>query len=164
MIETKRVSADMPWLMPEVIQWLERIVSATSLVLETGAGGSTVFFAYRAARVITYENDPEWSRKVREELARRKIENVDFRFRPSYPTAGLELVDAPQLDLVFIDGRGRVKSVLDAVQYLKPGGWLVLDDAHRERYREAVDHMGDVSAVQVDFMSGKDMTTAWRKK
>jgi predicted O-methyltransferase YrrM len=163
-MEAKHVSADMPWLMPEVIQWLERIVSATSLVLETGAGGSTVFFAYRAARVITYENDPEWSRKVREELARRKIENVDFRFRPSYPTAGLELVDAPQLDLVFIDGRGRVKSVLDAVQHLKPGGWLVLDDSNRAHYGLAHDRMGELSAARIHFESGPDSTTAWRKK
>jgi hypothetical protein len=41
-------------------------------------------------------------------------------------------------DLVLVDGRARVAAVRHAMPKVRPGGLLVLDDAERPRYREAI--------------------------
>src|SRR5215471_13549962 len=95
----KQVTEDFPWLMPEVIRWLEAALRPSWTVLETGMGGSTVFFAQRVRRVISFENNPQWYDKTMRLLQRQHIENVEGRFRQHYPTAGL--ADLPDIDLAF---------------------------------------------------------------
>jgi len=140
--------------MPEVIDWLAATLQRHWIVLETGAGGSTPFFACRVFRVITYEHTAEWARKV------EAIPNVTLRFWADYPTAGLGLVSL--VDLALIDGRGRVRSVLDALPKIQHGGWLLLDDSDRPRYREAHEAAEKLSTARIVFRSGPDETTAWR--
>lgn len=155
----KTVSDTRPWLMPEVIEWLERTLKPTDTVLETGAGGSTVFFAARVQQVITYEHTREWADKI---LA-RKLPNVLMCNWPDYPTAGLRLQDGDRFDFAFIDGRGRVRSCLDVLPHIKPGGWLVLDDSDRGRYTEAHDAANGHSSCRLDFSDDAgNFTTAWR--
>ena len=67
-------------------------------------------------------------------------------------------------DMAFIDGRGRVRSCLDALRIIKSGGWLVLDDSDRERYAEARRAAEEASAARIVFRNGSDETTAWRIK
>lgn len=166
-------SADMPWCIAEFSQWLGWILNAGMTVCETGSGGSTVFFARRVARLISFEHDEVWHAVVKtrlRELAQTPgglmpAEGLDLRYCSRYPTAGLELARAlPPLDLAFIDGRGRVRSVQSALPALKPGGWLILDDSNRERYAEARAAADAVSTVKIVFQSGEDQTTCWRKK
>jgi predicted O-methyltransferase YrrM len=162
----KQPSPDLPWLMPEVIDWLVSLQclgpdARDTDVLETGAGGSTVFFAQRATRVTTYEDNPMYAAHVRQELAKRKIDNVELRFRPNYPTEGLGKLWT--VDLAFIDGRGRVRSMADAVPLVKAGGWIILDDSQRGHYGEALHIADNVASTRIVFRSGPDETTAWRK-
>jgi hypothetical protein len=154
LICTKHVSDTLPWMLPEVIDWLAAILQPDWTVLETGAGGSTVFFACRVARVISYEHIAHWAHRV------EGIPNVHVRFWPDYPTEGLGLLSL--VDLACIDGRGRVRSVLDALPKIKPRGWLLLDDSDRPRYREAHEAAEKVSSARIVFRSGPDETTAWR--
>lgn len=151
---------DKPWLMPEVIDWLDSIVKPAWIVLETGCGGSTVFFAQRASRVITYEDNSEWARKVQHELRKQKL-TVEWHVDSGYPQFGLDCL--VPYDLALIDGRGRVQSVKDALPALKPGGWLLLDDSDRARYAEARGLMDAANSARIMFTSGTDVTTAWRK-
>lgn len=162
----KQPSPDRPWLIPEVIDWLASLPclgpdARDTDVLETGAGGSTVFFAARATRVTTYENNPVYAARVRQELANRKIDNVELRFRPNYPTEGLGKLWP--VDLAFIDGRGRVRSLKDALPLVKAGGWIILDDSSRAQYAEALHIADNAASLRIVFRSGPDETTAWRK-
>lgn len=157
------VAPDKPWLMQEVIDWLAAIVKSEWTVLETGAGGSTVFFAQRVRRLITYEHDIKWIRKVHQELARLGLP-ADMFYLQNYPEAGLDLRHVDTIDLALIDGRGRVRSVKDAWPMLNSGGWLLLDDSDRERYAEARELMDAASSARIVFRSGTDETTAWRKR
>ncbi len=156
-------SADRPWLMQEVIDWLTFVLTPESVVLETGAGGSTVFFARRAKMVLTYESDPGWANSVLQELLAQGIRNVDLRLDPTYPANGLRAL-TPAIDLAMIDGRGRVRSVIDVLPALKSRGWLVLDDSDRARYQWTHQLMDAQSTCKIVFRSGTDETTAWRKK
>lgn len=160
-------SPAMPWLMPAVIEWLHDLLShGGDVVLETGSGGSTVFFAHRCFRLVSYEHDAGWAINVNKEISRLELaQTIDYRFRPEYPKAGLS--DLPELDVALIDGRGRVRSVIDALPRLKPGGWLILDDAGRERYREAVRVMDEACSARIEFRcppwTPEVWTMAWRK-
>jgi len=57
-------------------------------------------------------------------------------FASAMDTMGVKLPrEAPRtFDIVFVDGRGRKKFWDKAVKYLKPGGWVVWDDAERPKY------------------------------
>lgn len=148
---------DMPWLMPEVVAWLESIIKKDWTVLETGAGGSTKFFALRTARVITYEHSKQWAETV------DWLAHVELRFRPDYPAEGLNPSTIPPIDLAFIDGRGRVRSMGDAIHRIKKGGWLVLDDSNRDKYLVGITLASNCSSMQIEWRDNEgNQTTAWR--
>jgi predicted O-methyltransferase YrrM len=160
---------DMPWMAREVIDWLDMILKPNMSVLETGAGGSTIFFGRRARNVLSFEHEKSWRDKIQGELRRLALPGVVI-WSPSYPQDGLELSDRGTFDMArgtfdmaLIDGRGRVLSVIDALPALKPGGWLVLDDSDRPRYAPAHAAANAVCPVRIVFRSDEDETTAWRK-
>jgi len=165
--QVKRPASDRPWTIPAVINWLEGVLLPHWTVLETGAGGSTVFFAQQVKRVISYEHDPEWAAQVARWMVARGLDSrVDLRLRPTYAAAGLDCMEP--YHLAFIDGRGRVRSVIDALPALCPGGWLVLDDAGRDRYAEARRVMDNACSERIEFRAPpwqpEQWTTAWRKR
>jgi predicted O-methyltransferase YrrM len=96
-------------------------------VLEHGAGGSTLWFAGKVQHVITVEHNPEWRQKI-QDLA------------PAHNVTVLERL--PDLgyvyDLFFIDGeRAQRGNCLEMAHlYVRPGGWVVLDNANRPEYAQ----------------------------
>ncbi len=178
-----------PWVTTAAVQWLEEVVTPESRVFEFGAGRSTVFFAERAGEVISAEHHTEWHARVEAELVTRGFVNARVvlakpdgvaRERGRYTARrrdgkGLaferyvKTIDAQpngSLDLVFVDGRARVACVRRALTKVRPGGYLVLDDAWRPDYRPArrllsrhpkLDLPGPVSRVP-----WLGLTCAWR--
>lgn len=155
----KSVSADFPWLQPAAIAWLVATLRPEWRVLETGAGGSTVFFARRVADVMSFEHDPAWHASVSSALAERNLADVHLRLAPEYPAAGITGVSG-LIDFAFIDGRGRVKSAETALPLIREGGYLMLDDSGRERYRPVHARLADRPSIE--FRDGADRTTVWQ--
>ncbi len=123
-----------PWLHPEVTRYLEKLVRPEYRVLEHGSGGSTLWLAARAEHVISVEADFEWYQAVNS-LAPA---NVTLMFCQNFP----HLVGA--FDLVLIDGEPVEQRIayIEAVRRLvKPGGWVVLDNANRPEYAEQREQM-----------------------
>jgi hypothetical protein len=138
----------------DALRRLESMVTPTMRVFEFGAGGSTVFFATRAAEVVSVEHDAGWQRLVREELAdRSNIEHILAEPEPRVPgdspgslsrnypdhhfttyTHSIDRFDDGSFDLVLVDGRARVASAQHAYAKVRPGGWLVLDNSERADY------------------------------
>jgi predicted O-methyltransferase YrrM len=154
----KTVSPDYPWLCPAAIAWLEVTLRPDWRVLETGAGGSTVFFAKRVLSVVTFEHDAAWASKVAGSLASRHLSNVALHQDPAYPRDGITAVPRP-FQFAFIDGRGRVKSAETALPLIAPGGYLMLDDSDRERYQPI--HKLLEGRPSIEFIDGPDRTTVW---
>ena len=105
-------------------------------VLEWGAGGSTVYWPLRFsdASWTAVENDMGWVKKVSETAP----DNVTLLYRtaPDY----WELPDvAGPFDMVLVDGRHRVKCVKRSKGLLASGGFVLLHDAVRPRYKPAWD-------------------------
>lgn len=157
-----------PWLGIDAIKKLEEIITPQSTVLETGAGSSTLWFAERVAYVLSYEHKIDWYQGVKNELDRRENTNVILWYDKEYPRIGIRSTDN-MFDLVLIDGRGRVKSILTAYENVKPGGWIVLDNANRPRYSYGVAHLDALGWRRLDVQSlimperKRGFTSFWRR-
>jgi predicted O-methyltransferase YrrM len=132
-----------PWIVPSAISFLRRRMRSDWSVLELGAGRSTPWFARRAGRVISLEDNEFWAEQTRERLGELGIENVELRWLPVDGFASeVEALPDATFDLVVVDFLeapmvSRIEVLNPAMKKVKPGGLLLLDDSDRPGYREA---------------------------
>lgn len=161
-----KVVKNVPWLVPSAIDFLKLIFAdaidkgVPMKVIETGAGGSTLFFAEYAEQLLTFEHSRKWFNVIDKALEDFDRTFIELRFDPEYPKMGLRNIDK-DYDLALVDGRGRVRSIASLVGCIKNGGWLILDNAERPRYKKAVDMLNRTFSTRIVFT--KDWTTTfWR--
>jgi predicted O-methyltransferase YrrM len=123
----------LPWLSPEVVDYLEEIVKPEFRVLEHGGGGSTLWFAQHCAEVVTSETEKEWRDAIRSKAAELKLTNIILLDGwPAIPN------NFGKFDIIVIDGaplHQKGRALLDAFDYYsKPGGFVVLDNFNRPEY------------------------------
>jgi predicted O-methyltransferase YrrM len=134
---------DWPWIVPAAIGFLRRRIRSDWSVLELGAGRSTPWFARRAGRVVSLEDNEFWHRWVAERIAQDGLANVDLRLRPVEKFASeVDALDDETFDLVVLDFLEspqvtRIDCLKPAMKKVRPGGFLLLDDSDRPGYREA---------------------------
>jgi predicted O-methyltransferase YrrM len=152
-----------PWITYGAIRFLEGLMRPEMRVFEYGAGGSSLFFAARVKEGVSVEHDPGWAAAVRSALSEAGHTNWTVELvepgpetpagEPSDPegyassdealvgrsfrayAAAIEAHAPPDFDLVIIDGRARPSCFRHAWPRVKPGGWLLLDNAERATYR-----------------------------
>jgi predicted O-methyltransferase YrrM len=130
-----------PWIVPAAIGWLRRHIRSDWSILELGSGRSTAWFARRAGRVISFEDNEYWFQQTRARLRDESLE-VDLRLMPvgDFPARIAELADA-SFDLVVVDFLEapevtRMDALRPARERVRPGGHLLLDDSDRPGYAE----------------------------
>jgi tRNA A58 N-methylase Trm61 len=152
--------------------WLDRTLKPDSKVFEYGSGGSTLYFAKRVREVVSVEHEPAWYERVRSELERQRLGNVTYtliesavdpsfdRNRIADPLAYMSDDDKSAgrsfrayaraidqypdgyFDLVVVDGRARPSCLMHAIQKVRLGGTLLLDQSERPYY------LAELSALQ----------------
>lgn len=150
-----------PWLAPGAEEFLLGIVAPGWTAVETGAGGSTIWLGRRVKRLISYEHNLAWHATIARAVKKAGLMNVRLYHDPRYPDEGIEL-GGETFDLMIIDGRGRVRSIMTAWKNLKPGGWIGLDNSERPRYLEAVRFLDRECPTRIVF-SGAWETRFWRR-
>ena len=132
-----------PWIVPAAIGFLRRRIRSDWSVLELGAGRSTLWFARRAGRIVSFEDNGFWAEQTQARLAQLSLDNVDLRVQPieELPGAVTALPDAT-FDLVFVDfleapAVTRIDALKPAMKKVRLGGWLLLDDSDRPGYAAA---------------------------
>lgn len=132
-----------PWIVPASIGWLRRRMRSDWSVLELGSGRSTVWYARRAGRVLSLEDNEYWYPQTKERLDEAGLENVKLRLRPveEFPQEVAGLQD-DAFDLVVVDFLEaptvtRIDALKPAMKKVRPGGFLLLDDSDRPGYAEA---------------------------
>jgi predicted O-methyltransferase YrrM len=136
-----------PWIVPAAIGFLRRQIRSDWSVLELGAGRSTPWFARRAGRVVSFEDDEFWADHTRGRLRELGLEHAELRQLPVQEFA--EEVDGlpdGAFDLVVMDFLEaptvtRTDVLKPALKKVRPGGYLLLDDSDRPGYREAFELM-----------------------
>lgn len=117
----------LPWLHSATIAYLESLLKPEMSVLEHGSGGSTLWFAQHVKSVISYEHDPDWQMVVKKQAP------------PNVKVLSGGPPESAQADLLLIDGKQAQREWwLDAaLNLVKPGGYIVLDNANRPEYAPA---------------------------
>jgi SAM-dependent methyltransferase len=132
-----------PWIVPAAIGWLRRRIRSDWSILELGAGRSTIWFARRAGRVLSLEDNEFWVEHTRGRLAELGLGNVELRELPvDRFAAEVEALTAASFELVVMDFLEspevtRIDVLGPAMRRVKPGGFLLLDDSDRPGYAEA---------------------------
>lgn len=135
----------LPWLTFSAIQYLEKYIRPDMTVFEYGSGGSTIFFARRAAMVTSVEENQDWIGHVKRTLAIEELHNSQLLHHPYdfQQTAGFETstylhaLEGQLYDIILIDGtdfythEARPHCLRRAENFIKPGGIIVVDDAWR---------------------------------
>lgn len=128
---------DEPWLTAEAVNILASWLRSTDVGLELGSGRSTPWLAARLARLTSVEHDPIWFQRTSARLSALGLaQRTDYRLCPdgkngasesSYVKVISGIADAT-LDVVLVDGVARDDCAHAALDKLKPGGLLVIDN------------------------------------
>ncbi|MCA6075226.1 class I SAM-dependent methyltransferase [Fulvivirga sedimenti] len=158
-----------PWTSPASIAIFRKILSSDMKGFEYGSGGSTLFFAKLLNHLVSVEHDTGWYRKVEDQI--KGLSNVDYELippklnsgKPDYTEYSDYILQFPEnsFDFVLVDGRNRVQCCKNAIDRLKPGGILVLDNSEREYYAEVFELLKGWKMVNTT--TGLTDTTFWFK-
>lgn len=135
------IQGQCPWTSPASIMFFKKALTKDMIGFEYGSGASTYFFAKRLNNLVSLEHDSLWYEKVKRQLKKSIITNVEYHLVPKDKNGKLNTYadfitkfDDEYFDFVLIDGRERVRCATNAIPKLKTGGILVIDNAERARY------------------------------
>ena len=134
----------LPWFSLASIKFLDRFITQSMEVFEYGAGGSTLYFAKRAGKVVSTENEQGWVEQVEQALAAENLHNAEVQYRPfdffhaeGFGESGyLHSIPDRLFDVIVIDSAEESQEVRPACFHhaearVRPGGIIVVDDSWR---------------------------------
>lgn len=135
----------LPWMTYPALAWLDLLDLAQARVFEYGAGWGTLHWARRCAQITSVESSAPWLERLRPLLPGNAT--------VLGPLQGLAYADAARpggpWDMVIVDGDERALCAQVAVQVVKPGGLIVLDNA--DWFPEVAAALRASGLIQVDF-------------
>jgi hypothetical protein len=167
-----------PWISQGAIRYcMEHLNSQEHIGLEWGSGRSTIWYAEHLKFLTSVEHNKDWHTRIAADIKVRRVQNVNYLLvpldhdekRPTCPRYDpipqyVKVVGRFQdneLDFVVIDGHYRQACVLAAINKIKPGGLLLIDNSNWM----PLNHWGVPSDWQLvhqsDYISTQ--TTIWRK-
>ena len=163
------VRDQIPWISFSAIRYLESILTPEMKVFEYGSGGSTIFWGKRVKQVISVEHDLGWYNKMKNELSRLNMLNVEYSLaqaskdlipaarNPGNPEdyassdpafsgqnfeAYVKTIDKfpdASFDIIIVDGRARPSCIKHSMPKLKTKGCLIVDNSERGYYLKPFD-------------------------
>lgn len=152
-----------PWLVFDAIDYIKSRMFNGMNVFEYGSGGSTLFWLYYGANVVSIEHDPQWYNLMKQKIHTDK--SIDYRlivpeiayqtnldFDPSDPekyfsedesfrdyqfhhyVTQIDAYPDDHFDLILIDGRARPSCLKHSTKKVKVGGQIILDNSDRDYY------------------------------
>jgi hypothetical protein len=115
----------LPWYTYPVIDFLGAKDFSTKAVLEFGAGQSTLWWAKRAKRVVSFESDPEWFTYVKSGLPA----NADVFLISKDLTGFDDHLSGSKFDVIIIDAFDRFKAASRSIELLQEEGAILLDNS-----------------------------------
>ena len=119
-----------PWLVFPALRFLSKEVPDKE-VFEFGSGTSTLWYAKRCRHIISIEDDPEWFER---QTARMQTHhNVQVIFETDPDSYANKLRSLGRLfDIVIVDGSHRLKCLRNSVDWVRPGGCIVVDNTDQQ--------------------------------
>ena len=147
-------------LLPKDLPIFEKYANKSSIILEYGSGGSTVYLSNlpNIKKVISIESDKKWYDKVKNNANMEKLilsfcdlecENTSLG-RPGencpiskilyYQLAGTLFSKQYEIDTIFVDGRYRLNCCLINWFFMNEKTKLLIDDFERSLYHNVFPH------------------------
>ena len=141
-----RLDEERPWLTEGSVYFIAKYINRSHNVLEFGAGASTVFFARRSKRVISFESggysvrlqnvqrSADWFQKLRDKFNQLKLNNVELYLLQGYPKSAivyahvLKSLPDDHFHWVLIDGANRNLCIDKSRNKLVSGGYMIIDN------------------------------------
>ena len=121
-----RHGSPLPWYTYPAIDLVKAKDFKGKRVLEFGAGQSTIWWAQRAAEVVSLEGDQEWYHYIREKMPA----NVKLHFADIQLSTFEQLVPRNAgFDVIVVDGLDRLIAATKSRELLNPGGVMILDNS-----------------------------------
>lgn len=161
-----RQHPDEPWLTPSSVDFLSSWLTSSDVGVEFGAGRSTAWLASRVAKLISVETDPGWHQRVLFDLRQRALAStVDLRLAVKVPGRYLEVVRAEEVqpDFILVDGGCRDEAALWSISRIRPGGIIVIDDAHRYLPSQSRSPYAVKTAASDIWKKVEVQTASWRR-
>ena len=141
-----------PWYTYPAVEYLKQFDFSGKSVFEYGSGNSTLFWSRRAATVVSVEDEEDWFDQMRS----RVPPNCTMRHESDLRRYVNVIHEYPEgFDVIVVDGpaRGfcRLKCARAALEHLRPGGFVILDNA--DWLPETAKMLRQSGLLQVD-MSG----------
>jgi Methyltransferase domain len=115
-----------PWYTYPALEFIRQLDFRDCSVFEYGSGNSTLFWSRLARRVISVEHDREWFQRMRS-TAPPNCEMLLEEDAERYVNAARTTGEA--FDVIIIDGQSRLRCVPAAVESLRAGGVIILDNS-----------------------------------
>lgn len=125
---------DHPWLTCSAISIISTYLKSSDVGLEWGSGRSTIWLATRIKSLVSVEDNSEWYQRVNNKLKKLTLNNVEYLLENeemSYINVANKFTEN-SLDFILVDGQfHRSSCAVKAIEKLKIGGCIVLDNANR---------------------------------
>lgn len=142
----------LPWYTYPAIDFLKQRDFSDKHVLEFGGGQSTMWWAARAASVTTIEEDEAWHSQLKGKLGDNvALHHVAADIQSRSIDEVRSVLDASSrrpFDVIVVDGHLRRELALAALEYLAPGGAILLDNAEGYGFYDA---LKDADCRRIDF-------------
>ena len=121
-----------PWYSLKSIDFLSEKDFSQKNILEFGAGQSTLWWAERCKKIISFEPNQGWYRKLKKE--KEKYKNLEIYLAKKL-IINEEYIKDQLFDVIIIDGLDRIKCAQIAFHYLNKDGLIILDDTQEKNGR-----------------------------
>lgn len=152
MAAVSRDGEPIPWYTYAAIDFLRGRSFKGKSVLEFGGGQSTLWWAARAASVVTFEEDRAWHDRIKTGMpANVELHHVDRATGlrdDTQVSAVLAARGVECYDIVVIDGLTREQLFDIACRYLAPDGILICDNSEGYGFMEG---LRDRGLLRADF-------------
>ncbi len=140
----------LPWVTYSFINFIENRLNKDMVLFEFGSGNSTLYYSSKVKEVHTVEHDSEWFKKISQNLPENvTIENIELEYGGKYSCASQN--KEVKYDVIIVDGRDRVNSMINSIDSLKENGVIILDDSERASYQIGIEKLIHSGFKVLDF-------------
>lgn len=135
-----------PWYTYPAIEYLSQLDMTEKNIFEFGSGNSSIFWASRAKKIVTIEDNKEWF----DICDRRRPENLDLILLIDKTEYISYITKLNRLfDVIIIDGKHRAECAANAWNFLKDDGMIILDNA--DWYPKTAEFLRRLDLIEIDF-------------
>ncbi|HMD36554.1 MAG TPA: class I SAM-dependent methyltransferase [Vicinamibacterales bacterium] len=139
----------LPWYTYPAIEFLRQLDFSDKTVFEYGSGMSTLFWAGKAKRVVSVEDDEQWCGTLRNLIPA----NAELIYEPDLANFPGVISSRGEFDIIVVDGpargRTRLKCCRAAFPQLRDGGLIILDNS--DWLPESSKCLRDYGLLEVDM-------------